>query len=228
MGADWKNIAINSKPFKMGMHARTMLEFTPYFNPEAVDLIPQYNPEEAKKLIEAVEKDAGKKIPPIYWLASSSTGKPVSELAKLQLAQIGVPIELHLMSHANWFDKLLRDPKLEWDIGAYGAGFGVDPNMGFTYFLTDSKTGADGKSIGGYSNPELDQLLMKSEAVGDEKERMKLYHEGEKILLRDAAALPVAPYQMLLSYNKKVKGFVINDTMNIYVTSTFSNMWIEE
>ena len=228
MGADWKNIAINSKPFKMGMHARTMLEFTPYFNPEAVDLIPQYNPEEAKKLIEAVEKDAGKKIPPIYWLASSSTGKPVSELAKLQLAQIGVPIELHLMSHANWFDKLLRDPKLEWDIGAYGAGFGVDPNMGFTYFLTDSKTGADGKSIGGYSNPELDQLLMKSEAVGDEKERMKLYHEAEKILLKDAAVIVVSPYQMMLAYNKKVKGFVINDTMNIYVTSTFSNMWIEE
>lgn len=228
MGADWKNIAINTKPFKKGKYARTFLEYTPYFNPDAVSLVPKYNPEEAKRLVQAVEKDAGKKIPPIYWLGSSSTGKEAAELAKIQLAQIGIPLDLHLMSHANWFDKLLRDPKLEWDIGAYGAGFGVDPNMGFTYFLTDSKTAIDGKSLGGYSNPQLDKLISESEAVKDENLRMKMYHEGEKILLKDVAAIPVAPYTMLLAYNKKVKGFVINDTMNIYVTSLFSNMWIEE
>ena len=57
---------------------------------------------------------------------------------------------------------------------------------------------------------------------------MKLYHEAEKIVLKDAAVLLVSPYQMMLAYNKKVKGFIINDTMNIYVTNTFADMWIGE
>ena len=92
MGADWKNIIINAYPYKSGVFARTLLDHTPYFNPEAMNLVPPYNPEEAKKLIQAVEKDAGKKIPPIYYLDSnSSTNKAAAEMAKYSLEPLAFP-----------------------------------------------------------------------------------------------------------------------------------------
>jgi peptide/nickel transport system substrate-binding protein len=229
MGADWKNIAIHSFPFKSGNYARTFLDYTKFFNPEAVKLIPAYNPEEAKKLIKAVEKDAGKKIPPIYWLDSSwAPGKASAEIAKVQLAQIGVPLNLQLLSHGIFFDKILRDPKIEWDMGGYGAGFGTAACLGFRYFETDSATAPDGKSLGAYSNPEFDRWILKSEAALNEKERIESYHEAEKILIEDAAAIPLFIFRMLIAYNKNVKGVIGTDSGNIYVTNTWTNVWLDK
>ncbi|MBW2031106.1 MAG: ABC transporter substrate-binding protein [Deltaproteobacteria bacterium] len=227
MGADWRNIAVNSFPFQSGNFARTFLDYTKYFNPDAVGLVPSYNPQEAKKLIEAVEKDAGKKIPPIYWLDSSwAPGKATAEVAKVQLAQIGVPLNLQLLSHAIWFDKILRDPKIEWDMAGYGAGFGVAACLGFRYFETDSATAPDGKSLGGYASPEFDKWILRSEAALNEPDRLSCYYEAEKVLIRDAAAIPLFIFRMLIAYNKSVKGLVATDTGNIYVTNTWTNVWL--
>ena len=229
MGADWKNITINSRAYKMGNYARTLLEHSDFFNPEALTLVPGYDPEEAKKLIKAVEKDAGKKIPPIYWLDTNDTyGKNVATAAKLQLAQIGVTLDLHNLSRAMWFDKILRDPKIEWDTAGYGAGFGLEPTMGFRYFETGSKTAPDGQSVGGYSNPELDRLIKKMEASTDKQEQLKYIHDAEKVLLKDVASIPLSLMSGLIGYNKNVKGFVLNNTRSIYVTNSWANMWIEK
>jgi peptide/nickel transport system substrate-binding protein len=229
MGAQWVQIAKNSQPGQMGISARTLLEYSDFFNPEALELVPQYNPEEAKKLIKAVEKDAGKKIPPIFWLdASSPVGKAIGEMAKLQLTQIGVNLNLQLLDRGMWFNKILRDPKIEFDLAGYGVGFGLDPSMGFRYFETDSGTSADGKSLGGYSSPELDRLIEKVEASTDKEEILKYMHEGEKILLRDVASIPMLINQQLIGFNKKVKGIQFNNTGHIYPTNTWANMWIEE
>jgi ABC-type transport system substrate-binding protein len=100
--------------------------------------------------------------------------------------------------------------------------------MGFRYFETDSGTSADGKSLGGYSSPELDRLIEKVEASTDKEEILKYMHEGEKILLRDVASIPMLINQQLIGFNKKVKGIQFNNTGHIYPTNTWANMWIEE
>jgi ABC-type transport system substrate-binding protein len=229
MGVDWKNASVNAFAFKSGNHARTLLEYTKYFNPEAVQLVPSYNPEEAKKLIQAVEKDGGKKIPTLYWLdGTHSQGKNVGEVAKAQLAQIGVPVELHFLSTAIWSTRVLKDPKMEWDIAGFGAGFGLEPSLGFTYFVTNSGSAPDGKSLGAYSNPEFDQWVKKAEEAREEEQAMKFYQEAEKVLLKDVAAIPLFPNRHIIAYNKKVKGVRIVDTLNICVASGWANIWIEQ
>jgi ABC-type transport system substrate-binding protein len=229
MGADWKNITINAYPYKSGKHARTLFEFTKYFNPEALKLVPPYNPGEAKRLIEAVEKEAGKKIPPIYWLDTNETERQaLAELAKIQLAQIGVPINLQLASRAIWNVKLQRDPKMEWDIGQLGMGFGPEPYKGLAYFMTSSGHGADGNSLPGYSNPVMDNWVNKAVEAKKEEDRVKHYQAAEKILLQDAVAIPLFPMRALIAYNKKVKEFVPNDLANILVTRNWANIWIEK
>jgi peptide/nickel transport system substrate-binding protein len=228
MGVDWKNASINAFAFKSGNYARTLLEYTKYFNPEAVNLLPSYNPEEAKKLIQAVEKDAGKKIPPLFWLdGTHAQGKNVGEVAKAQLGQIGVPVDLHFLSTAIWATRVLKDPKMEWDIAGFGAGFGLEPSLGFTYFVSDSATAPDGKSLGAYSNAEFDRLVKKAEGA-KEKDAIKYYREAEKILLQDVAAIPLFPNRHVIAYSKKVKDVQIVDTLNICVTTTWANIWIDQ
>jgi peptide/nickel transport system substrate-binding protein len=229
MGADWKNIVINSSAWKSGKPARTLLEYSDFFNTEALELVPPFDPEAAKKLIKAVEKDAGKKIPPIYYLdGNSPQQKGLGETSAIQLAQIGVKIDLHLLSRAHWFDKILRNPKIEWDLAGYGVGFGLEPAMGFRYFETDSKTSADGKSLGGYSNPELDRLIQKMEASTDKQELLKYIHDAEKVLLKDVACIPTGINQQLIGFTKKVKGVRYNNTGHIYPANTWANMWLEK
>jgi peptide/nickel transport system substrate-binding protein len=229
MGADWQAIAVNAYPYKSGNPARTLFEFTTYFNHDALKLVPAYNPAEAKKLIEAVEKDAGKKIPPIYWLDSDQTDrKAVAELAKIQLGQIGVPLNLHLFPTGIKDDKILRDPKIEWDIGQIGMGFGHEPYAGLGYFRTNSAYGADGKSLGGYSNPEMDRWIQKAVQSLKEREKVKCYQEAEKILLKDVACIPLFPTRVLIAHNKKVKGVQSNELAIILVTRDWTNMWIEK
>jgi peptide/nickel transport system substrate-binding protein len=229
MGADWKNIAINAHPFKSGNPARTFFEYSKYFNPEALKLVPPYNPEEAKKLIQAVEKDAGKKIPPIYWLDNDGVDRrALGELAKIQLAQIGVPLNLQILPRGVYISKLLRDPKIEWDMAQNGIGFGCEAYVGLGYYMTNSGSGADGKSLGGYSNPEMDRWVNKAvEAMGEE-ERVKCYQEAEKVLLKDVAGIPLYPTRALMAYNKKVKGVRANELASILVTRDWANMWIDK
>lgn len=229
MGADWRNIAVNSWPFKSGNYPRTLLDRTKYFNPDAMKLVPPYDPEEARRLVKEVERDAGKKIPPIYWLDSTvGSVKTAAELAKIQLAQVGITLDLHLMSHAIWFDKLLRDPKLEWDTGGYGYAFARSPRMGFTTFFTNSRVAPDGKSLGGYSNPEFDQWVVKAERAVDEKDQIRYYQEAEKVILKDAACIPIFFWRMVIAWNKRLKGVVNHPNGSIYVTNAWANVWLEK
>lgn len=229
MGVNWEPITRNTRAYKMGAYAKTLLAFSPYENKAAEALIPKYDPEKAKKLVKAVEKEAGKKIPPIFWLDTNrATGRKLAEPAKIQLAQIGIPVNLNLMDHSMWYSKLQKDPKIEWDIGGYGLGFGVDPSMGFRFFETDSGTGADGKSLGGYSNPEFDKWLQKAEAATTPAEVKKAHQEAEMILLKDVASIPTAAYRMIVGYNKKVKGFKMTNTLCIYVTNPYQNLWLDQ
>ena len=230
MGVDWKNIAVNTVPFKSGQHPRTFLEMTKYFNPEAVELVPAYNPEVARNLVKETEKDAGKKIPPIYYYVDSTSpsDKAVAESAKFQLEQVGIPINLQLVSQVIWFDGIIRDPNMEWDTAAIGLDFAEDPSLGFSGFFTDSGIAPDGKSLGGYSNPEFDQWVIKAESTLNERDQIYAYQEAEKILLQDAAAIPLYFFRVLIVWNNKVKGVVNHPMAAINVVNGYTNVWLDE
>jgi peptide/nickel transport system substrate-binding protein len=229
MGADWINMSINAHPYKSGTSARTLLDHTRYFNPEALKLVPPYNPGEAKKLIQAVEKDAGKKIPSLYWLDNDAVDRrAMGEMAKVQLAQIGVPLNLQILPRGVFVDKLLRDPKVEFDLGQNGIGFGIEPYRGFAFFMSDSGYGGDGKSLLGSSSPEMDGWINKALKSMNEDERIRCYQEAEKILLRDALLIPWYPTRNSIAYNKKVKGFETTCQGGLVVTRwDWANTWIE-
>jgi ABC-type transport system substrate-binding protein len=117
---------------------------------------------------------------------------------------------------------------MEWDMGGYGLGFALDPSVGFTIFETNSGTAPDGKSLGAYSNPEFDGWIRKAEAAKSEEERARTFQEAEKVLLKDAAAIPMWPQRYVFAWNKKVQGVQITDVCSINVTNAWANMWLEQ
>jgi peptide/nickel transport system substrate-binding protein len=229
MGADWKDIVINSYSHQSGHYARTHLEHTKYYKPETIRLVPKYDPEEAKKLIQAVEKDEGKKIPKLRYVdANTPVTKNQAELAKTQLAKIGVTLDLKLHSEPVWTNQLQRDKKMRWDLGKQGAGFGANPFQGFAYHVSDSGTGADGKSLDGYSNPALDKWIETALRLMNEEEIAKSFQEAEKVLILDAGNIPLSPARQLSAFNKKIKGIKPNNLAAFFTTTNFENWWIEQ
>ena len=127
-----------------------------------------------------------------------------------------------------WTTKLQRDIKIEWDLGKLGPGFAADPYRGFAHHMTNSNTGADGKSLDGYSNPEFDQWVDKALRALNDKDIDRCYQEAGKILLKDAVNIPLHPIRQLMAYNKRIKGLKPNNLAAFYTTTNFENWWIEE
>ena len=87
-------------------------------------------------------------------------------------------------------------------------------------------------AVAGFSDEQLDitqkenMLIVRGERKAEEEK--KYVHDAEMVLLKDVASLPLSAYRMLVGYNKNVKGFRLNNTLNIYPTNTYSNIWIEK
>jgi peptide/nickel transport system substrate-binding protein len=229
IGADWKDIIINSYSHESGHYARTHLEHTKYYKSDSVSLVPKYNPDEAKKLIQAVEKDAGKKIPTLRFVAADTpVNRNQAKLIKTQLARIGVSIDLKLHSEPVWTNQLQRDKKMRWDLGKQSTVFGADPFQGFAHHIRAAGTGPDGKSLDAYSNPALDKWIETALGLLNEDEIIKCYQEAEKILILDAGSIPLHPTRQLSAFNKRLKGIKPNHLGAFFTTTNFENWWIEK
>jgi ABC-type transport system substrate-binding protein len=69
---------------------------------------------------------------------------------------------------------------------------------------------------------------MKAESSLEMEDQIKAYQEAEKILIEDAAAIPVFFFRLVMTWNKKVKGVVNHTLLGINVYNSYSNLWIDE
>ncbi|MBW2030198.1 MAG: hypothetical protein JRJ03_12050 [Deltaproteobacteria bacterium] len=111
----------------------------------------------------------------------------------------------------------------------YVQGFLRAPTLGYSYWVTNSNTAPDGKFLGGYPNPEFDRWVKIIETSMDEGERFKAVQEAEKVLVRDAATIPMFAVHFIYAWNKRVKGVRNTNVGTIHVTTGWgANMWLED
>jgi len=77
----------------------------------------------------------------------------------------------------------------------------ADPDIS-TYYLTDS-----GGNTSKWSNPEVDELLMRGKATLDQGERTKIYSEIQEIIAEEAPIIYLYYPQEIRVFNDKVQGF---------------------
>ncbi len=64
----------------------------------------------------------------------------------------------------------------------------LTPLLSTAAIAADAQSAATGDNKGRYSNKEFDDLLAKAKANPDEKERIRLYNQAEKIAIGDDMA----------------------------------------
>ena len=106
------------------------------------------------------------------------------------------------LSNLEWntFNKFQRTGSEESQLSR--SGWLADyPSMDdFLYPLYQSKQqGLNGYSF--YNNPEVDQLFDQARATADETQRNNLYAQAEKIILDDAAVIPIYFYHEFRVWN---------------------------
>jgi oligopeptide transport system substrate-binding protein len=148
--------------------------------------VPEYNPEEAKRLYEQGLKEVGGEAPTIELLSyDASTARDAATFFQSQFEDnLGAKIEVKIQP----FDRKLElesNGEFQLSYQGWGADYN-DPMTFLDLWETDSSF-----NTGGYSNERYDALISQAKKETDQAKRMDQLLEAEKVLVEDDAG--VAP-----------------------------------
>lgn len=164
----------------------------PYFNRELKN--PAFDPAAAKKIIDGLGL-AGKEVS----LKTSNAQSAVDNGKVLanQLARTGLKVNLQSFEWATYYDDIKKGrfqiATMRW-VGI------IDPD--FYRQVFHSSELPPGRNRGGYSNPDLDVLLMQGSKETRPDRRLKIYAQVQKIVQDDFAMIPLW-YDQQVAISKK-------------------------
>lgn len=188
--------------------------------PEAKGLVPdgvqgfasttkgiEFNPEKAKQLLAEAGHPGGKDLLPlnIVYRVQTPDSQVIAEAVATSVRQAtGWSIK---PTGSEWSAMLSARNKRQ--LSAYVLswyGDYLDPQNFLSFlFRSDSPQNRDG-----YANAEFDRLTDQADTTLDEKVRMKLYAEAEKIAVEEGARLPIHFGRDAILISKRVKGLRAN------------------
>ncbi|QTN00846.1 peptide ABC transporter substrate-binding protein [Sediminibacillus dalangtanensis] len=167
------------------------------------DLV-EYDPEQAKKLLEkGMEEEGYDELPPITLTYNTSDdNKKIAETVQQRFQQdLGIEITLE---NAEWnvFLQDQKDLKHQLSRSSFLADYG-DPINFLESFVTDSSMNRTG-----WSNEEYDDLIAQAKQEADEEKRWNLMYEAEKVLFEEMPIVPVNFYNQVFLHKDNVSGIV--------------------
>lgn len=135
-----------------------------------------------------------------------------------QLRLMGIESELESVENATYLERHFSG---DFDIAVMGAGGYRDPNDFLSQaWVTDGQTNA-----AGYSNPEMDELLLAAIAETDDDARRELYLEIQELGIHDLPWLMLYTSATYTAMHSRVKGF--EHFLSQSLTS-LRDVWIDE
>ncbi|GIW04534.1 MAG: peptide ABC transporter substrate-binding protein [Thermomicrobiales bacterium] len=187
-----------------GLQAPGNLSFDPDFK------IYPYDVERAKALMAEAGYPNGLDKELVFQTSTAGSGQllpvPMMEWIQRDLEKIGIKIKIEAyewITYIGMWAAGIPD-------GVHGMQFSWGQSSGYWLdFTTNSANATPGCcNIGSYSNPKVDELLNAAFGELDDIKRAELYKQADKLIMEDAAFIPVvndrAPYIMA----PYVKGFV--------------------
>ena len=164
---------------------------------------PSYNPAKAKDFL----KKAGKPDGFEFTMVTFGARKPESEVMQAQLAQVGIKMNIEVMSGKAAGAAFFKEGKF----AMYATSFSRYPEPDWA--------GSNVYKSGGYynaanlPNPELDALIEKGAALSDIDERKKIYRKVDEIVLGQSIVVPMV-YQTFVTVASKKVGNI--DTVSMH------------
>jgi peptide/nickel transport system substrate-binding protein len=176
-----------------------------------------YDPERAKKLLAEAGHPNG--FTTTLWVPESGSGmqSPVAMSTVIQsnLKAIGVNVTLQTMEWGAYLAKL-RTKEQELFALSWMAG-NEDPDMVMYPLLHSSQWTPNGPNRALYRNEKFDELLHQARLTTDEKKRVDLYRQAQRILVDDPPWIFVDHEIQTAAHVKRVQGFKLHPSFDLRV-----------
>ncbi len=165
----------------------------------------KYDPDKAKELLEEAGYPEGEGLPKLTLGYNTGVGHDtIAQFVQGNLADIGVDFDIEGYEWGTYLDLIQGGTVTFFRLG-WLADYPIMDNFLYPMFYSGN-VGADNMTQ--YDNPEVDELFVKARSTPDEKERLELYREIERIILDDAPEIPLMFYKTSRVYGKNVAGYI--------------------
>lgn len=149
-----------------------------------------------------------------YWYNTDESNQKTAEVLQAGWKDVGVTVKLSQFEWATFLDKTAKGQGQ-----IYRSGWLADyPSLdNFLYPLFESHQPGQINN-GFYKNPEFDALIQQARGTTDAAQRYDLYHQAERLMLADVAAVPLDYPLAFRVTNNRIGGFV-------YDPLGFVDMW---
>jgi peptide/nickel transport system substrate-binding protein len=188
--------------------------YGPYYE-EAVARYP-YDLDKARALLKDAGYANGFELTFLVPESGSGMQSPVEMATVIQanLAQIGVRAKIQTMEWGAYLKKYLDQPDM--------AEMSWNPSIGdpdhMMYMLLSSDRFPPAFNAGYYQNERVDDLLRKGRTTVDEKARVPLYKEAQKLVVEDAPWIFVDHGKQVIVHRKRVQGFKLHPNFDLVLT----------
>ncbi|QTD40937.1 glutathione ABC transporter substrate-binding protein [Sporosarcina sp. Te-1] len=170
----------------------------------------EYNPDEAKKLLE--EAGYGDGFKTSIWTNDNPQRQQIAVLVQEELKKVNIEADINVMEFGAYLDKTAAGEHdmfiLGWSNSTGDADYGL-------YALFHSSQKGDPGNRSFYENPEVDKLLEEGRRESDPAKRIEIYNKVQEHLIEDAPMVYLIHTEYLTGVSNKIKGFSI-DTSGIY------------
>jgi peptide/nickel transport system substrate-binding protein len=165
-----------------------------------------YNPDKVRNLLKEAGFPNGEGLVPIT-LTTTSDYLDLCEYIQQQLSEFGIKINIDVITGAT-FREMVSSSKVEFFRGSWIADYPDAENyMALFYSKNHSPIGPNYTH---YSNSTFDELYEKSFTTTDDNKRYEIYRQMDRLIMEDAAVVPLFYDQVILFVNKDIKGLESN------------------
>ena len=163
----------------------------------------------AQKLLAEAGFPNGEGFPELTLIYNTSDGHRAIAQAVQQMWKTNLGVEIKLLNQ-EWKVFLQTVQEGDFDIARAGWVGGVDPEGYLDLYRTGS-----GNNHSKYSNPTFDTLFDQASSSPDPAKRMQLFQEAEKVIVDDAAFIPIYNYLRFYLLNPQVQNWRNNPAMEL-------------
>lgn len=131
---------------------------------------------------------------------ADSDKKKAEILQEMWQNALGINVEIEQTTWANLYSTAYPNGEFEIGTGSWGPDYD-DPYTYMELYRSDNSY-----NYSGYSNEEFDALLEAAQSEVDERARMDLLNEAEKLLIEDAVSVPLEQANEWYMLDSDVKG----------------------
>jgi oligopeptide transport system substrate-binding protein len=190
------------------------------FNPKLAGY--PFDPNRARELLAQAGFPGGRGLPTIAIWSSVKFDDVLREHERIRkdLDAVGVRVEFHYLTDWPAYVKMLGERKLPVFVHAWYADVPDPDNFLFKLFHSQSP-----RNFFGYTNPTVDDLLVRARVEPDVVQRVELYRRAEELVLEDAPIIPIWHLTYERLFQPYVRSVEVNGLGDPYIP--LRKIWLE-